>query len=304
MRLPTRLVVYLFGGCVIAAAQPASAGGRFFPAKPSVKGSLDKREADRLKLKMSALTELLAAAASPFDGYDAVAAVRISAAPESASPLVGAVTGTAEVLLHPTRSSKREPDSLTFRINVLDTILGRPYVRDDKGDMYIEPTVVDSVGEYRLYRPAVQGSPVLVITRPNQPAFLPVSRERLIRARLAEASRLFEQMSNAGEAAAGAAAQAKERVAALSAELSSTSAAELGAPAEIGGDTRASGLAEPGAEGVRRVVTPLKISDDARPPSGTIHILTLEHSDAFGHRPELEAIRRKVDLARAVKIME
>ncbi len=294
-----RLAVYLCAACAVATAQPAPAGGRFFPAKPSVKGSLDKRQADRLKVKMIALTELLVSAALPLTDYDAVASARVAADPEGAGPLVGAVTGAAEVLLRPIRRSKSGPDSLIFHINALDKILGRPYVSDSQGDMYIEPTPVDSLGEYRLYRPTVQGSPVLVITRPNRPAFVPVTRGRLIRARLAEATRLFEQMSGAGEAAAGAAAQAKERVAALTAELSSTSAAELEAPAEIGGDTRASGLAAPGVQDTRRVVTPLEMS-----AAGAIHVLTLEHSDAFGHRPELEAIRRKVDIARAVEIME
>ncbi|HWR54171.1 MAG TPA: hypothetical protein VN428_23880 [Bryobacteraceae bacterium] len=297
-----RLVAYLLTACVIATAQPASVRGRFFPAKPSVKGSLAKLDADQLKLRMTALTELLAAAASPFEGCDAVAAVRISADPQGAGALQGAVTGTAEITLRPARGSKREPESLTFRINALDAVLGRPYLTDESGEMYIELAPVETIGGHHLYRRSGQGSPVLVITRPGLPAFRPVTRERVIRARLAEASRLFEQMSSAGEAAAAAAAQAKERVAALTAELSATSAAELAAPAEIGGDTRVSGLTDPGAEGARRVVGILPLSDPSL--SGAIRILTLEHSDAFGHRPELEAIRRKVDLARAVKIME
>lgn len=304
MAVQRRAAVLLLTACAIASAQPASTGGRFFPAKPSLKGRLDKRAAERLKSKMALLTELLAAAASPLRGLDAVASIRIVAEPESSGPLTGTVTGTAELMLRPLKRSEGEPDSLTFRINALDAVLGRAYLTDEQGQMYVEPAPEDRVGDHYLYRPFTRGSPVLVITTPNRPAFVPVSRERLIRARLAEASRLFEQMSSLGEAAASAAAQAKERMTALTSELGSTSATELASPAEIGGTGRASGLAEPGAPGARRVVAPLNLADGAQAGSGAIYVLTLEHSDAFGHKPELEAIRRRVDLARAAKIMD
>ncbi len=145
---------------------------------------------------------------------------------------------------------------------------------------------------------------MLVITRPNRPLFVPVSRERLIRARHAEAVRLLEQLAAAGDAASAAAAQAKQRAGALADELSSTPAEELKTPAEIGPSDRPSGLCPHGTPGARRVVAVHPALLDPSLPAGKIRVLTLEHSDAFGFRPELESARRRVDLAAALKLME
>ncbi len=296
------LAVYVLAA-VAALAQPG-ARGRWIAPRPDVKGNLTRAEADALKAKVVAAAEVLRDAALPLEGYDAVGAANIVAESPAADERNLPVAASVSLVLRPRRGGPQPGWSVLVRVNSIDRLTSRtPYLRDEAGPMYVEPPVLGQMGGYPVYESNTGRSPVVALARGKAPLLVAVSRERVLRARIGDAKRLLSQIENLA-GAADAAADARKRLEALEAELAAMPPAERSADAYIGATERPSGLSEPNAAGARRLVTPNPKLFDPNLPRAGIYVMLLGHPDDYGVPPQMDEIRRKVDLGRLEKLID
>lgn len=279
---------------------------QWVPPKPAVKGNLNRAESDALKAKLLELVEVLREAAAPPAGYDAVGAVTVLAERTALDDRRLPVTGSVSVSFRPRARGGQPRPGIGFLANSFEAVLARtPYLRDESGPVYVAPAPAGQRGGFPIYESSSGRSPVLVLGSGKQPPFVPVTRERVLRARIGDARRLLEELEKLGAAAAGdVLADTRRRLHALEAELAAMPAEERSAEAYIGNSARPSGLADAGSPGARALVAPNTRLLDPSLPRAALRFLTFGQFDEYGLAPELENIRARIDLERVLKILE
>lgn len=144
------------------------------------------------------------------------------------------------------RPAEESSGDIGIEINSIDVLYEnwrQPYATDDKGPMFVAPNRVGELAGFPIYEAPGRGRKVVLTNGNTRPLWVPVSQERYIRHLLAVAEKSIADYRSRGKTNAYAERDARE----LEAELAGLSAAELSAPAALGGrSTRKSGLTAAG----------------------------------------------------------
>lgn|GEM_PF-2368090 len=194
-------------------------------------------------------------------------------------------------------------------INDVDLLYRQiPSEKDEEGPIYVEPRRAGEFAGFPMYD-AGNGPYVLITNDITRPVWVPVSRERYIRAKITNLQKLVQKLTPPSDQ------QARADMAALEAELAGMSPTERASQAYVGGGvaTRAAWLSPANDPGAQALVAPNPAFFDLTRPRTSFQMAILDtypknllspgRPDGFIYGKLLEAFK-EVDLKRLIGLLQ
>jgi hypothetical protein len=183
-----------------------------------------------------------------------------------------------------------------------------PIDKDEEGSIYVLPRRVGEFAGFPMYD-AGNGPYVLITNDITRPLWVPVSRERRIRAKITNLQKLVQKLKPPSDQ------QARADIAALEAELAGMSPAECASQAYVGGSiaTHTAWLSSANDPDAQALVAPNPEFFDLTRPRASFQMAILDtypknllspgHPDGFIYSKLLEAFQ-EVDWKRLVSLLQ